>query len=69
MNEEIKNDLSFLKNELESLTVKVDTILDILNNFTIMLMETEEDEDIYDTDDSWVPDQNDSWEDYEDLDG
>ena len=68
MNEDIREDLIFIKNELESLNIKVDSVLDMLNNFTLMLIEETEDEDIdsYDTDDSWVPEQDEYWDDSED---
>lgn len=68
MNESIKDDLSFVKNELESLNIKVDMILDMLNSFTMMIADDDESDDIYDTEDSWATDQSDEWNSYEDED-
>lgn len=68
MNESIKDDLSFVKNELESLNIKVDMILDMLNSFTMMIADDDESDDIYDTEDSWTTDQSDEWNSYEDED-
>jgi hypothetical protein len=67
MNDNFKDDLSFIKNELESLNIKVDMVLDMLNNFTIMLAEAEDD-DIYDTEDSWVPNDEDEDDEEDDND-
>ena len=64
MNDTFKDDLNFIKNELESLNIKVDMVLDMLNNFTMMLAEVEDD----DTEDSWVPDDDDEdWNSYDDA--
>lgn len=69
MSENLREDINFVKNELESLNMKVDLIIDMLNNFTIMLIDDDDDdeEDMYDTEDSWVPEEN-SWDDEEDED-
>ena len=62
----IKKDTDIIKKELKGLSNKVDLILEILNSLTIMVLdedehdEDEEEEDyknIYDTDDSWVPEE------------
>ena len=68
MKDDIIEDINFIKNELESLNLKVDSVLDMLNNFTLMLIEETEDDDIYDSDDSWVPDQAEDWNSYDDED-
>jgi hypothetical protein len=69
----IKKDTDFIKKELKGLSNKVDLILEILNNLTIMVLDEheiddEDDEDneynIYDSDDSWVPEE--STDEYED---
>jgi len=64
MQHDFKEDISFIKNELESLNDKVDSILEIMNNLSIMFVG--DDEDIDDLDDSWVPDQDDYWNNHED---
>jgi seryl-tRNA synthetase len=69
----IKTDISLLKRELKGLNNKIDLILDILNNLSIMVLD-EEDEDgnLYDTDQTWVPededdlDEKDDWSNHED---
>jgi hypothetical protein len=66
MSDNIKEDLVFIKNELESLDMKIDMILDMLNNFTMMLVEENDEADDYDSDDSWVPEQDDYWNEHED---
>ncbi len=69
----IKTDISMLKREIKGLNNKIDLILDILNNLSIMVLD-EEDEDgnLYDSDQTWVPededdlDEEDSWSNHED---
>jgi len=67
-NDKILKDINDIKKEIKNMSFKVDTMLEILNNFTIMLAEAEEDdlEDEYeldsDTDESWVPKEDDFWE-------
>lgn len=71
MNDSIKEDLTFVKNELESLNIKVDLILDMLNSFTIMLTESDEETDldsIYDSEDNWISEKNEDWNSYQDDD-
>jgi len=66
----IKKDTDFIKKELKGLSNKVDLILEILNNLTIMVLDEDESDDeddhenIYDSDDSWVPEE--SLDEYED---
>ena len=60
----IKNDIASLKKNLEEIDAKVDELIDIMGNLTIMFideeeMEDEDNEDIYDTDQTWVPEEDD----------
>jgi len=57
---EILNEILDIKKEIKNISTKVDLMLDILNNFTILLEEAE--------DDSWTPEQEESWNSYEDYD-
>jgi hypothetical protein len=57
-----------IKKQMKDITTKVDAMLEILNNFTIMLAEDDEDlEENYDidndSDESWVPKEDNFWED------
>lgn len=64
----IKTDIFTLKKELKTLSNKIDLILDILNNLSIMVLEEEEDPDIledFDSDQTWVPEE-DEWNNHED---
>lgn len=66
----ILKDISDIKKQIKDIGFKVDLMLEILNNFTIMLAEDDEDlEENYDIDDpneSWVPKEEEFWEDDED---
>lgn len=56
----IKKDISLIKVQLREISNKIDMTLEILNNFTLMLMdEGEQDLDDYDTDQTWVPNEDD----------
>ena len=55
-------EINEIKKEVNDISYKVDLMLEILNNFTIMLSEEEEVDD-YDSDESWVPKEDDFWED------
>jgi hypothetical protein len=65
----LKKDIDNIKKETKAISNKIDLILEILNNFTIMLFDEEQDEyredDIYDSDTTWLPNQ-DEWNDHED---
>lgn len=61
----IKNDIVILKKEVKSINNKIDLILEILNNLSIMVLEDEENDDLYDSDQTWVPEEDD-WSDHED---
>ena len=63
-NDKIIKEISDIKKEMKDISFKVDTMLEILNNFTILLAEDDEDlEDNYefDSDETWVPDEDDFW--------
>lgn len=67
--EKILSEIKDLKKEVKTIGFKVDMMLEILNNFTIMLAEeVEDDNDTYEFDsgDSWVPNDNEEDEDEED---
>jgi seryl-tRNA synthetase len=66
--EKIIKEINDIKKQVKDMSFKVDTMLEILNNFTIMLAEDDEDlEENYDfdndSDESWVPKEDDFWED------
>lgn len=61
-------EVSDIKKQVNDISYKVDLMLEILNNFTIMLAEDDEDlEENYefdnDSDETWVPKEDDFWED------
>lgn len=60
--EKTLNEIKDLKKEIKNISFKVDMVLEILNNFTIMLSEESEDEDA----ESWIPEQEEDWNSYED---
>ena len=65
INNEIKEEIHSLKEEVTNISVKVDQILQMLSDFTIMLMEDpeeEEEEEEYGYEDSWLPKEDDFWE-------
>ena len=67
INTEIKKDISNLKEEVANISAKVDQVLQMLSDFTIMLMEDQEDEEDnedeeYGYEDSWLPKEDDFWE-------
>ena len=55
-----------IKEEITNISAKVDQILQMLSDFTIMLMEDpeeeEEEEEEYGYEDSWLPKEDDFWE-------
>lgn len=65
--DKIIKDIIEIKKEVKDIAFKVDTMLEILNSFTIMLAEDDEDleenYDIDDNDESWAPKEEDFWED------
>ena len=71
INTEIKEEISGLKEEVANISAKVDQVLQMLSDFTIMLMEDPEDEEDqedekYGYEDSWLPKEDDFWENEED---
>lgn len=65
----IAKDIEELKLEIKSINDKIDIILEIMNNLSIMV--SEEDEDIedyddYDTEHSWLPEEEDEWNSHQD---
>ena len=68
--DKILKDITEIKKQIRDISFKVDTMLEILNSFTIMLAEDDEDleenYDIDDTDQTWVPNEDD-WKDDEEL--
>ena len=66
----ISKDISQLKKELQGINNKIDLILEIMNNLTIMVLD-EEEEEKENYDNQWTPEQDEEWNSYEDdeLDG
>ena len=67
INEEIKEEIHNLREEVTNISAKVDQVLKMLSDFTIMLMEDPEDEEDnedeeYGYEDSWLPKDDDFWE-------
>lgn len=65
--EKIIKEINDVKKQVKDISFKVDMMLEILNNFTIMLAEDDEDlEENYDfdndSDETWVPKEDDFWE-------
>jgi hypothetical protein len=69
-NDKTLKEINEIKKEVKNIAFKVDTMLEILNNFTIMLAEAEDEEDEqyeeneedYDSDETWVPKEEEFWE-------
>jgi len=66
--EKIIKEINDVKKQVKDISFKVDMMLEILNNFTIMLAEDDEDlEENYDfdneSDESWASKEDDFWED------
>lgn len=70
-NQDLIKDIKDIKKQIKDISFKVDTMLEILNNFTIMLAEDDEDIDSY-GDQTWVPEdededeESDDWNSHED---
>lgn len=64
----IYKDIANIKKELTGIDNKIDLILEILNNLTIMVLQEEEEEEY---NNEWTPEQDEEWNSYEDdqLDG
>ena len=66
---EKSQELQNLDDDIKSIEEKIDAALDVLNSFTIMLAEDDEDlEENYefDNDQTWVPNEEDFWQNDED---
>ena len=69
----IKKDIAGIKVQVREVSNKIDMVLEILNNFTLMVMDDEglqdleRDEEDYDIDQTWVPNE-DQWSTDEDED-
>ena len=66
--DKILKEINDIKKQVKDISFKVDMMLEILNNFTIMLAEDDEDlEENYDfdndSDESWASKEDDFWED------
>lgn len=62
----LRKEIDNIKQELKIINNKLDLILEMLNSFTLMVLEEQEDEDEddpYDTE--WVPEQEEDWNDYD----
>lgn len=68
-NLKLAKEITGIKSNIKSIEEKIDAALDILNSFTIMLAEDDEDlEENYefDNDQTWVPNEEDFWQNDED---
>ena len=69
-NDELYTELQEVKQEVNNISAKVDQILQMLSDFTIMLLddsdedesELDSDEEGYGYEDSWLPKEDDFWE-------
>ena len=67
--DKILKDIADIRKQVKDIDNKIDLILEILNNFTLMVLdeneidqdEEEDTDSIYDTDSTWVPDEDDFW--------
>lgn len=64
--DKILKEINAVKKEVKDIAFKVDMMLEILNNFTIMLAEEEDEYADDDSDESWIPEQQEDWNSYED---
>lgn len=66
-NDKLIKEISEIKKEIKDMAFKIDIMLEILNNFSIMLAEDDEDLEenyhIEDADETWVPKEDEFWED------
>lgn len=63
-NDKLAREINDIKKEIKDIAFKVDNMLEILNTFSIMLAEDDEDLDDnydFDSDQTWVPDEDDFW--------
>ena len=67
----IKKDIDILKKTAKEIDSKIDELIEIMGNLTIMFLENEEDlmdeeeddeeDSMYDSDQTWVPEENENW--------
>lgn len=68
----IKQDISLIKEQIQNIDSKIDLVLEILNSFTLMVLDDDEDdEESYETDNTWLPEESfynedDEWNSHED---
>jgi len=61
---ELVSDITSIKKDIKDIVFKVDILLEIMDSFTAMLSECDDDEvEDYDLDESWVPKEDEFWED------
>jgi seryl-tRNA synthetase len=66
-NNDISKNIAKINRQIKSIENKIDLILDILNNFTLMIMEDgEEEENSYN--EGWTPEQSEDWNSYDEND-
>jgi hypothetical protein len=67
---DIKVEIDEIKEEIRNISAKVDQVLQMLSDFTIMLLddseEEDEEEEEYGYEDSWVPEEDEFWKNEED---
>jgi hypothetical protein len=64
-----KTDIFNLQEHLRRIDEKVDEIIDILGNLSVIFAEDDEEDEyrnIYDTDQSWLPEEDSDWENMDD---
>jgi uncharacterized coiled-coil DUF342 family protein len=61
--DELYSEIQEVKEEIQNISAKVDQVIQMLSDFTIMLMEDPEEEtEEYGYEDSWMPKEDDFWE-------
>jgi hypothetical protein len=67
---DIKVEIDEIKEEIRNISAKVDKVLQMLSDFTIMLLddseEEKEEEEEYGYEDSWVPEEDEFWKNEQD---
>lgn len=67
----LSKDISSIKKELVGINNKIDLILEIMNNLTIMVLDEDEEDKEEEYNSEWTPEKDEEWNSYEDdqLDG
>lgn len=70
--QKLSKDITNIKQQITNINQKIDIILEIMNNFSIMLAEDEDQDDIedrydFDSGETWVPSEEDFWQDDDDI--